>query len=118
MRETAVAGYLVTGGCGFIGSHLADALVAAGHRVRILDDLSTGRRENAPARAELVRGDVADAALVERALAGLDGCFHLAAVASVERGHQDWLARPRTNPPGTIAVPPRGPPARRGPPVP
>ncbi|HTW11098.1 MAG TPA: NAD-dependent epimerase/dehydratase family protein, partial [Solirubrobacteraceae bacterium] len=43
-----MAHYLVTGGCGFIGSHLADALVAHGHRVRILDNLSTGKRENAP----------------------------------------------------------------------
>ena len=47
---------------------------------------------------------VADAALVERALAGLDGCFHLAAVASVERGHREWLACHRTNLTGTIAV--------------
>jgi UDP-glucose 4-epimerase len=43
-----VARFLVTGGCGFIGSHLADALIASGHQVRILDNLSTGKRENAP----------------------------------------------------------------------
>jgi UDP-glucose 4-epimerase len=96
--------YLVTGGCGFIGSHLADALVAGGHAVRILDDLSTGKRENAPARAEIVVGDVADAALVRRALDGCDGCFHLAAVASVQRGNEDWLGTHRSNLTGTIAV--------------
>src|SRR4051794_41874067 len=90
-----MACYLVTGGCGFIGSHLADALVGDGHRVRILDDLSTGRRGNKPAAAELVEGDVADAATVARAMAGMDGCFHLAPIASVGRGNPDW---PRTPP--------------------
>src|SRR5690242_18877942 len=70
--------YLVTGGCGFIGSHLAERLLASGHHVRILDDLSTGYRALAPDGAEFVRGDVADAATVREALAGVDGCFHLA----------------------------------------
>ena len=53
-----MATWLVTGGCGFIGSHLADALIARGDKVRILDDLSTGKRENAPPSAEIVVGDV------------------------------------------------------------
>lgn len=96
--------YLVTGGCGFIGSHLADALLAAGHRVRILDDLSSGRTENKPAAAELIVGDVADVALVRKAMDGVQGCFHLAAIASVERGNLDWLGTHRTNLTGTIAV--------------
>ena len=96
--------YLVTGGCGFIGSHLVEALLAAGHQVRVLDDLSTGRRENIPAAAELHLGDVADPALVVRAMAGADGCFHLAAIASVERGNQDWLGTHRANLTGSIAV--------------
>ncbi|MHB1219179.1 MAG: NAD-dependent epimerase/dehydratase family protein [Alphaproteobacteria bacterium] len=99
-----MATYLVTGGCGFIGSHLADALVARGDRVRILDDLSTGRRENAPKAAEIVIGDVADAATVRAAMAGMDGCFHLAAIASVERGNQDWAATHRVNLGGAIHV--------------
>jgi UDP-glucose 4-epimerase len=99
-----VATYLVTGGCGFIGSHLADALIAQGHAVRILDDLSCGRLENRPAAAELVRGDVADPGLVARAMAGVDGCFHLAAIASVERGHRDWLGCHRANLTGAITV--------------
>ena len=55
-----MAAYLVTGGCGFIGSHLADALLAAGHAVSVLDDLSTGRMANKPAGATLLHGDVAD----------------------------------------------------------
>lgn len=94
----------MTGGCGFIGSHLADALIARGDRVRILDDLSTGRLENRPAQAELVRGDVADPAIVGAAMTGVDGCFHLAAIASVERGNQDWLGSHHANLTGTIAV--------------
>ena len=78
-----MARYLVTGGCGFIGSHLVDALVAAGHEVRILDDLSTGKRENVPGIDDIVIGDVSDAGVVARAMSGVDGCFHLAAIASV-----------------------------------
>src|SRR6185295_17561239 len=81
----AMASYLVTGGCGFIGSHLADALVARGHRVRVLDDLSSGKRTNAPAKADIVVGDVADPTVVRRAMERMDGCFHLAAIASVQR---------------------------------
>ncbi|MDB5408419.1 MAG: epimerase [Rhodospirillales bacterium] len=99
-----MAVYLVTGGCGFIGSHLCDALVAQGHAVRILDDLSTGKLANKPAAAELLRGDVADPELAARAMADVDGCFHLAAVASVERGHQDWLGTHRTNLTGAITI--------------
>ena len=99
-----MARFLVTGGCGFIGSHLSAALTAQGHGVRVLDDLSTGSLDNLAPGAELVRGDVADAPLVREALRGMDGCFHLAAVASVERGVQDWLGTHRTNLTGTIAV--------------
>src|ERR1700742_2615706 len=95
---------LVTGGAGFIGSHLCDALIAAGHTVRVLDDLSTGHRHNLPNGAELLVGDVADAALVDRALEGVDGCFHLAAIASVEKGVTDWLGTHRANLTGAITV--------------
>jgi UDP-glucose 4-epimerase len=96
--------FLVTGGCGFIGSHLADALVGAGHRVRILDDFSTGKRSNAPAEAEIVTGDVADAATVRAAMAGMDGCYHLAAVASVQRSVEAWEETHRVNLGGSINV--------------
>jgi UDP-glucose 4-epimerase len=96
--------FLITGGAGFIGSHLADALLAAGHRVRVLDDLSTGRRANLDPAAELVVGDVADAATVAAAFNGIDGCFHLAAIASVARANEDWLGAHRVNLGGTIAV--------------
>jgi UDP-glucose 4-epimerase len=96
--------FLVTGGCGFIGSHLADALVAAGHRVRVIDNLSTGRRENLPAGTELLVGDVADPELLAQASDGIAGCFHLAAIASVQRSNEDWAATTRVNLGGTVAV--------------
>jgi len=99
-----VSSYLVTGGCGFIGSHLADSLVEAGHSIRILDDLSTGKRENAPASADVIIGDVGDLETVRGAMQGVDGCFHLAAIASVVRSNEDWLGTHRANLTGTINV--------------
>ena len=96
--------YLVTGGCGFIGSHLVDALIAAGHSVRILDDLSTGKLANKPQKADLIRGDVSDERKVAKAMSQVDGCFHLAAIASVERGNLDWIGTHRTNLTGAITV--------------
>jgi UDP-glucose 4-epimerase len=96
--------YLVTGGAGFIGSHLCHALAARGDTVRVLDDLSTGDRRNLPPDTTLIVGDVADPAEVSRALAGVDGCFHLAAIASVEKGVTDWLGTHRTNITGTVTV--------------
>jgi UDP-glucose 4-epimerase len=83
-REFDVTGRtaLVTGGAGFVGSHLADALAADNH-VRVLDDLSTGRREHVPDDAELLEGDVRDDATLADAVAGADLVFHEAAQVSV-----------------------------------
>jgi UDP-glucose 4-epimerase len=99
-----LAHYLVTGGCGFIGSHLVDALVAGGHKVRILDDLSTGKRENVPDITDVIVGDVADTATVARAMEGMNGCFHLAAIASVQRSNEEWVLTHRVNLTGAVNV--------------
>jgi UDP-glucose 4-epimerase len=96
--------YLVTGGCGFIGSHLVESLLDAGHQVRILDDLSTGKRENVSGKAEIMAGDVADAATVQRAAHGVEGIFHLAAIASVQKSVADWSGTHRVNLSGTINI--------------
>jgi UDP-glucose 4-epimerase len=99
-----MATYLITGGCGFIGSHLADAMIAEGHHIRILDDLSTGKLSNKPRSADFRHGNVANQRVVEEMMEGTDGCFHLAAVASVERSNLDWVGTHRTNLTGTISV--------------
>jgi UDP-glucose 4-epimerase len=99
-----VATYLVTGGCGFIGSHLCLALRARGDQVRVLDDFSTGTPANLAPGATLIEGDVGDRDMLRAALAGVDGCFHLAAIASVERGVREWSATHRVNLSATVAL--------------
>jgi UDP-glucose 4-epimerase len=94
--------YLVTGGAGFIGSHLVEALIEDGHCVRVIDDLSSGRHDNIPVVVEFIKGSVTDQVLVERALDGVDGCFHLAAIASVEQSSRDWLRTHQVNLTGAI----------------
>jgi UDP-glucose 4-epimerase len=83
---------------------LVAALLDRGDRVRVLDDLSSGRRENVPTAAELIVGDVADEAAVADAIRNADGIFHLAAVASVKRCTEDWLGGHRTNLTGTLTI--------------
>lgn len=80
---------LVTGGAGFIGSHVADALIARGHEVHVLDDLSGGFRENVPAAAAFTRGSIADGDAVERLFAGarFTHVYHLAAYAAEGLSH-------------------------------
>ncbi len=74
---------LVTGGAGFIGSHLCDALLAHEHEVRVLDNLSTGSRDNLKKDVELIVDDVRNQDAVAKAFSGVDACFHLAAMISV-----------------------------------
>ena len=81
--------YLITGGAGFIGSHIADALVAKGDGVVIVDDFSTGRFANlehlaANGNVELVEGSVTDAGLVDALMARCDRCLHLASAVGVK----------------------------------
>ncbi len=96
--------WLVTGGAGFIGSHLCAALCERGDTVQVLDDLSTGHVANLPSGVRLLQGCVADPDAVRQAVQGIDGCFHLAAIASVERGMTDWFGTHRTNLSGAIVV--------------
>ncbi len=99
-----MAKILVTGGCGFIGSHLCRALRAQGDQVRVLDDLSSGAAANLAPGARLMLGDINQPLALREALAGMDACFHLAAIASVERGVTDWPGTHRTNLSATIAL--------------
>lgn len=94
---------LVTGGAGFIGSHLVDRLLASGHRVRVLDNLSTGKRANLPTSGvDFLEGDVADAADVGRVMNDVEAVFHLAAVASVQASVDDPLSTHAVNLVGTL----------------
>jgi len=88
---------LVTGGAGFIGSHVADALLARGEQVVVVDDLSSGKRANVPARARFVQGDLAEAGVAERALAGCDRVVHCAARPSVVISVEDPVASNHAN---------------------
>lgn len=98
---------LITGGAGFIGSHLTDVLLAKGYSVRILDDLSTGKRSNLPLdnpQVELIVGDVADADVVARAMVNCQAVAHLAAVASVQASVDDPVRTHQSNFVGTLNV--------------
>ena len=95
----------MTGGAGFIGSHLCDALIARGDTVRVLDDLSTGRRSQpAGGRRPSWKATSPTRRGSTQAMEGVDGCFHLAAIASVEKGVTDWIGTHRANLTGTITV--------------
>jgi UDP-glucose 4-epimerase len=98
---------LVTGGAGFIGSHLVEALTARGQRVRVLDNLSTGLQSNLshirPA-PELIQADLADGAAVERAMAGVQVAYHLGALASVQRSVENPQASHLACATGTLHV--------------
>jgi nucleoside-diphosphate-sugar epimerase len=96
---------LVTGGGGFIGSHLTARLAAAGHLVRVLDNFSTGRRSNVaslPDEVEIVEGDIRSYERVHHAVSGCEVVFHVAALPSVPRSIQDPLTSHATNATGTL----------------
>lgn len=98
---------LVTGGAGFIGSHLVEALLGKGYKVRVLDNLSTGKVGNLPignANLNLVVGDVADSVVVEQAMRDCSAVVHLAAVASVQASVDDPVSTHQSNFVGTLNV--------------
>lgn len=111
-----MAHYLVTGGAGFIGSHLVEQLLIRGERVRVLDNLSTGKRANldaavAAARAagasgtpDFIEGDIVDLEVVRRAVDGTDYVLHQAAIPSVPRSVADPISSNRSNIDGTLNV--------------
>src|ERR1700716_488007 len=101
-----MASYLVTGGAGFIGSHLAEELVRRGHTVRVADSLITGNRRNLEhlPGVEFVEGDLADMPVAKRAVAGIDYVLHQAAIPSVPRSVNDPLTSNRANVDASVCV--------------
>ena len=100
---------LVTGGAGFIGSNLTEALLKQGHRVRVLDDFSTGKRENllydeAYPSLEMVEGDIRDLAVCQKAIKDIEYVFHQAALPSVQRSVEDPLGSNAVNAQGTLNI--------------
>jgi UDP-glucose 4-epimerase len=101
-----LASYLVTGGAGFIGSHLAEELLKRGQRVRIVDSLITGKRRNLEALrgAEFVEGDLADLPVAQRSVDGMEFVLHQAAIPSVPRSVKDPLTSNRANIDGSLNI--------------
>ncbi|WP_341756572.1 MULTISPECIES: NAD-dependent epimerase/dehydratase family protein [unclassified Candidatus Tisiphia] len=97
--------YLVTGGAGFIGSHLVNLLLKEGHQVVILDDLSTGNLDNSVYKnVEFIQGSILDQDIVKKLFKNIDGCFHLAAVANVQESINNWYYSHQVNLTGTINI--------------
>ena len=101
-----MAQFLVTGGAGFIGSHLSEELVRRGHRVRVADNLVTGRRSNLDhlPQVEFLEGDLADLDFARRATDGVDYVLHQAAIPSVPRSVKDPVTSNRANVDATLNV--------------
>ena len=96
--------YVVTGGAGFIGSHLTETLLARGETVRVVDSLITGHKRNLQPGAEFVEGDLADLDFAHRSLAGADYVLHQAAIPSVPKSVKDPVSSNRANIDGTLNV--------------
>jgi UDP-N-acetylglucosamine/UDP-N-acetyl-alpha-D-glucosaminouronate 4-epimerase len=101
-----MANYLVTGGAGFIGSHLSEELVRRGHRVRVADSLITGKRANLDhiSGVEFLEGDLADMAFAQQAVEGMNYVLHQAAIPSVPRSVKDPITSNRANVDATLNV--------------
>lgn len=99
-----MASYLVTGGAGFIGSHISDALVANNHQVYVLDNLSSGLLDNVNPKVTFVKGDIDDYPLVQELMSKVDGCFHLAAIVSIPLCNEDLFTAHQVNLSGTLNI--------------
>jgi len=101
-----MSNYLVTGGAGFIGSHLVEEILRRGHRVRIVDNLATGTRRNVEVNpgAEFLQADLAEEGVAVRAAAGMDYVLHQAAIPSVPRSVKDPITSHRANLDATVAT--------------
>lgn len=95
---------LVTGGAGFIGSHLCEGLLAEGCTVRVLDDLSVGLRKNVPEGCEFSHGAIQDASVLQEAMSGVDAVFHLAARVTIRGSVENFVEDAETNLLGTLHV--------------
>lgn len=100
---------LVTGGAGFIGSHLTESLLRAGHQVRVIDNLSTGKKENlvfdeAYPFLEMIEGDICDLMTCQRAMEGIEYVFHQAALPSVQRSVEDPMSSNKANVEGMLNI--------------
>jgi nucleoside-diphosphate-sugar epimerase len=107
-----MANYLITGGSGFIGSHIVETLIENGKQVRVLDDLSTGRRENIVPfldHVEFIEGDLRDVETVRRAVEGIDFVLHQAAIPSVTYSVRDPIPTETANVVGTLMLRGGGP---------
>lgn len=100
----AIRRALVTGGAGFIGSHLCEALLGRGIETVVYDDLSMGQRSNVPGQAEFVEGDVRDVERLEQSLKGVDAVYHLAARVSIRDSNDRFLDDAAINLMGTLSV--------------
>src|SRR5262245_48601717 len=95
---------LVTGGAGFIGSHLCEGLLQEGYRVRVLDDLSVGKLENLPSQCEFIHGNVLDADTVQRAMDGITHVLHDAARVTIRGSVAQFYEDAETNLMGTLRI--------------
>jgi len=105
------ARYLVTGGAGFIGSHICEFLLGRGSRVRVLDNFSTGKKANVeplrlkyPGLLDVIDGDILDKSALIEGMRGVEAVFHEAAVVSVQRSVEDPLETDRVNLQGTLGL--------------
>lgn len=99
-----MSSYLITGGAGFIGSHLANRLIEEGHSVTILDCSDVAKIENVNRHAKIIKGSITDPDALNRAFENIDICYHLAAVPSVQKSIDDWHESHQINLGGTVAI--------------